>query len=149
MHPGTANWRRWHSLHSSWNRQQRKFSCAASPRLLTRQGSAGQLYFYGIAGESDTWASAGEKVRELTPTFSEQVPADGISPAHRLGSFVEKCRPIIVKFASCKTKDKILSQIDKLKGILSQSKPLATRHSRKKLYDFGKATGKQYGMRYN
>ncbi|XP_077532471.1 uncharacterized protein LOC144144851 [Haemaphysalis longicornis] len=113
------------------------------------------LIFHGIDdSHSDTWASAEEKVRELlTTTFSEQVPADGISRAHRLGSFVEKkCRPIIVKFASAKTKDRILSQRAKLKGTcitIQEDFCKATRYSRKKLHDFGKATGKQYSLRYN
>ncbi|KAH8036516.1 hypothetical protein HPB51_000783 [Rhipicephalus microplus] len=63
------------------------------------------LLFYGFDdSHSHTWASAEEKVRKLlSTTFSEQVPADGIARAHRLGSFVEnKCRPMIVKFASSK-----------------------------------------------
>lgn len=113
------------------------------------------LILYGIPDSpTETWTQSEQKVRSLlVESFSLQLPEEAISKAHRLGTFVvNKCRPIVVKFISLKIKDNILSQRSKLKGTrisLQEDLCKATRLSRKKLSEFGKASGKKYNLRYN
>lgn len=63
-----------------------------------------------------------------------------------------KTRPIIVKFLHFKTKDSVLSQRAKLKGTsisIGEDFCRETRQSRKKLTEFGKASGQAYSLRAN
>lgn len=113
------------------------------------------LIFYGIQDvRAETWGETEGKVRAiLKDRFSLELPSEGISRAHRLGSFVpNKCRPVIVKFTFFKVKETILSRRAKLKGTnisLQEDYCKGTRLSRKKLLDFGKESGHTYSLRYN
>ncbi|XP_077558141.1 uncharacterized protein LOC144173705 [Haemaphysalis longicornis] len=113
------------------------------------------LIFYGLEDTAEeSWAESEEKVRALISASLESViPEDSISRAHRLGAYVpKKCRPVIVKFCSFKITDAILSKKSKLKGTkisISEDFCKATRNSRKKLIDYGKASGQKYTIRYN
>lgn len=72
---------------------------------------------------------------------------------HRLGGFiVNKCRPVIVKFTSFKTKESVFSSQQKLKSVglsVSGDFSFATRHARRKLVEFGKSQGSPFKLRYN
>lgn len=113
------------------------------------------LIFHGIADTAaETWSDTEEKVRAiLSSSFQMQLSDDAISRAHRLGSFVtDKCRPVVVRFASFKVKDTIFSQKSKLRGTninINEDFCKATRTARKKLTDFGKASGQKYSVKYN
>lgn len=113
------------------------------------------LVFYGISDcAEETWAEAENKIRGiLSGSFKLQLSEEAITRAHRLGAFVEnKCRPIIVQFASFKTKDSIFSQKSKLRGTnisVTQDFCKATRTVRKKLLEFAKATGQPFSLKYN
>lgn len=78
---------------------------------------------------------------------------EAISRAHRLGKFSpNKCRPIIAKFASFKTKSEIFSSKAQLKTVgitVGEDFCISTRTARKKLIEFGKASGQQFSVRYN
>lgn len=82
-----------------------------------------------------------------------QISESAIARAHRLGTFARnKNRPIIVKFACFKTKDKILSQKSMLKGTrvsLSGDFCRSIRLTRKKLIEFGKASGEAFSLSFN
>lgn len=113
------------------------------------------LVFYGINDcNAETWAISEEKVRTIiSNSFGIQLPVDGISRAHRLGTFIaNKCRPVIVRFASFKTRDTIFSQKAKLRGTgisVNEDFCKATRATRKKLLDFAKASGQPFSLKYN
>lgn len=113
------------------------------------------LIFYGLAdSSSESWAQSEEKVKALLcSSLGMQLSSDSISRAHRLGAFVAtKCRPIIVKFTSFKTKDAIFSNKGKLKGTgvsISADFCKATRNCRKKLTEYGKASGQPFSLRHN
>lgn len=113
------------------------------------------LIFYGVADSaSETWSQSEVKIREILSSFlSVSIPDEGISRAHRLGSYItNKCRPIIVKFSSNKFKDSILASKKNLRtsGVsISEDFCKTTRNSRKKLLEYGKATGQQFSLRYN
>ncbi|XP_077492267.1 uncharacterized protein LOC144103419 [Amblyomma americanum] len=119
------------------------------------QSRRDNLIFYGVDDAADeTWAESERKIRRrLLSSFSLELTDEGIARAHRLGAFVQKkCRPIVVKFASFKVKDSIWAQRTKLKnsGVSMQEDFCrATRLSRKKLMDYGKASGHKYNLRYN
>ncbi|KAH6940907.1 hypothetical protein HPB50_010340 [Hyalomma asiaticum] len=53
------------------------------------------LIFFGIPdAAAETWSQSEDKVREIVSTLGVQLPTDGISRAHRLGSYAnKKCRP--------------------------------------------------------
>lgn len=68
------------------------------------------LIFYGIADAKEAWEETEEKIVNI---FREQlhplIDHNLIKRAHRLGGPYreQKCRPVIVKFANFKTKDKV------------------------------------------
>lgn len=112
------------------------------------------LIFYGIAdAAAKTWSQSEAKVRLIISNLDVQLPPDGISRAHRLGSYAtKKCRPVIVKFSTFKIKESIMTNKAKLKGTsvsLSEDFCKETRHTRKKLHEYGKSTGQQFSLRYN
>lgn len=113
------------------------------------------LIFYGVTDTAaETWSETEQKVREvLSSSFNLQLSEEAISRAHRLGSFVtDKCRPVIVRFTSFKTKDTIFFQKAKLRSTnisISEDFCKATRTARKKLIEFGKASGEQFSLKYN
>lgn len=111
--------------------------------------------FYGIADDaSETWQQSEFHIRELLSKHLKlQIPDSVISRAHRIGTFAQnRNRPIIMKFACFKTKDKILSQKAMLKGtrvFLGKDFCRSTRLTRKKLIKFGKASGPAYSLHFN
>ncbi|KAH9377096.1 hypothetical protein HPB48_019205 [Haemaphysalis longicornis] len=113
------------------------------------------LLFYGMTDcRTETWAQTETSISTfLSSTFELSVPENGIARAHRLGSFVpNKYWPIIVKFHSSKLKDSILANRKKSKNsrvTVAEDFCKETHHSRKKLIEFGKASGEQYSLRYN
>ncbi|XP_077483861.1 uncharacterized protein LOC144093959 [Amblyomma americanum] len=113
------------------------------------------LIFYGVADSwSETSTQAEQKVRSLLlDHLSMQLSEDDILRAQRLGPFVaDRCRLIVVKFAPSKVRDNILSQRSKLKGTgvsLQEDFCKAVRQARKKLFDFGKASGQPFNLLYN
>ncbi|XP_077532470.1 uncharacterized protein LOC144144846 [Haemaphysalis longicornis] len=100
------------------------------------------LLFYGIPDEREKWEECEAKVLNALAGVVDPLPSGAIERAHRLGTFSnDKCRPIIVKFASFKTKDKILGARKKLKEkdvSVSEDFCLATRQIRKKLAKYAK-----------
>lgn len=113
------------------------------------------LLFYGVDDNaSETWAETENLVLDLIKNHLKlDISHEAIVRSHRLGSFVVgKIRPIIVKFSSFKTREKILS----LKGLLKPANVSlgedfcrSTRQSRKKLLEFAKASGQQFSLRSN
>lgn len=100
------------------------------------------LLFYGIPDERENWEECEAKVLKALTGVLDPLPSGAIERAHRLGTFSNnKCRPIIVKFASFKTKDKILGSRKKLKEkdvSVSEDFCFATRQVRKKLATYAK-----------
>lgn len=119
------------------------------------QSRKDNLIFHGITDTAaETWSDTEKKVRAiLSSSIKMQLSDDAISRAHRLGSFVtDKCRPVVVRFASFKVKDTIFSQKAKLRGTNINSDEVfckATRTARKKLTDFGKASSQKYSVKCN
>lgn len=76
-----------------------------------------------------------------------------IERAHPLGRFATgKCRPVIVKFSSYKSKESVILSQQKLKAIglsVSCDFLLATRQTRRKLILFGKCLAVLFKLRYN
>lgn len=113
------------------------------------------LLFHGLPDNpNETWEDSEKKVRELLRSILKlQLSDEAISRAHRLGKFsADKCRPLIVRFSSFKTKKAILSARKELKKAdvnVSEDFCVATRASWRKLIEFGKASGEQYSVRYN
>lgn len=113
------------------------------------------LIFYGLPdGQTESWTESETKIRELlSSTLEMELPHEAIERAHRLGKFVpNKCRPVIAKFSHFKTKDSIFSSRSQLKdsGVsISEDFCMSTRNTRKKLTEFGKASGQQFFVRYN
>lgn len=113
------------------------------------------LIFYGFADEqTETWADSEKKVRDIiSSALKIELADEAISRAHRLGKFFpNKCRPIIAKFNSSKAKSEIFVAKSQLKtaGItVSEDFCISTRTARKKLIEFGKASGEQFSLRYN
>lgn len=102
------------------------------------------LIFYGIPDSEETWAMTEEKViSTLNCHLSSPLSSDAIERAHRLGTFSQgKCRPIIVKCLSYKTKDALLATHIHLKKhniTVAEDFSPATRAARKKLLDFAKS----------
>lgn len=111
------------------------------------------LLFYGVQDHpSETWAESEAHIRNLVSGhLNMALTDDAIARAHRLGAFVpNKTRPIIAKFSSFKSKENILSQKSKFKtaGVsVGEDFCRATRQSRKKLVEYGKASGQTYSLR--
>lgn len=132
-------------------------SLALTSRLseLEDRSRRDNLLFYGISdNQQETWEDSEKLICDLLSRhFQIQLKGDEIDRAHRLGPFVRnKARPIIVKFASFKTKGGILAQKAKLKGSnisIGEDFCRETRHSRKKLLEFAKASGQAYSLRFN
>ncbi|XP_037573312.1 uncharacterized protein LOC119455870 [Dermacentor silvarum] len=113
------------------------------------------LIIYGVGDSStETSSQTEQKVRSLlSDHLSVQLSEKDILQARRIGTFVDKrCRLIVVKFSSLGVRASVLSQRSKLKGTginLQEdfSKPI--RQARKKLFDFGKASGHPFNLHYN
>lgn len=116
----------------------------------------GNLIFHGVKGDSrsETWALTGSKIIEiLSRSVDPQITPESIDRAHRLGNFSEdRCRPVMVKFASYNLKDKVLSTRSALKNagtVVNEDFCLATRLARKKLLQFGTSQTATFKLRYN
>lgn len=114
------------------------------------------LIFHGVTGDSrsETWEQTGSKIIEiLSRSVDPQITSESIDRAHRLGYFSDdRCRPVIVKFASYKLKDKVLSLRSTLKNAgttVNEDFCLATRQARKKLLQFGTSQNATFKLRYN
>ncbi|XP_040069400.1 uncharacterized protein LOC115329344 [Ixodes scapularis] len=115
------------------------------------------LIFHGIDDSpSETWAQSEQKVHSLLSNVPElSISEEGITRAHRLGTFSRnKCRPVMVKLVSTKTKESILSAKAKLKTwnvSVNEDFAPATRYARKKLFDFAKSQSPNsiFKIRYN
>lgn len=74
------------------------------------------LLFHAIPDCKETWNESEARIREVLTGVIDLPSANDIERAHRLGAFRPgRHRPIIVKFANFKTKDKILCARKKLK----------------------------------
>lgn len=119
------------------------------------QSRRDNLIFFGVSDTvSETWAQTEARILSIFQTsLNVQITGDSIVRAHRLGNFTQnKCRPIIVKFASFKLRDQILLARTGLKALrisVSEDFSLATRNARKQLIEFGKANGGVFKLRYN
>nr|XP_037285107.1 uncharacterized protein LOC119178048 [Rhipicephalus microplus] len=114
------------------------------------------LFFNVPDNPSETWADSEKKVKKIVlDQMSINLVDSDIARAHRVGTLHrDKARPIIVKFANYKTKEKVLSAKTKLKGsdiTISEDFSPATRHARKILVDFAKrsAPDEKFKHRYN
>lgn len=113
------------------------------------------LLFHGFPDvPSESWSDSEKRVREvLSSTLNMQLSEESIARAHRLGKYQpNKCRSVIAKFSSFKVKDSIFAARSKLKvaGIsVSEDFCIATRTSRRKLTEYGKASGQQFSIRYD
>lgn len=113
------------------------------------------LIFHGVANSRTvTWAQTQGKIleiiclsveSEIAPKFNER--------AHRLGTFPqENCRPIIVKFASYRLKDKILNSRVSLKTggtTVNEDFRPTMQQARGQLYEFGVSQNVTFKLRYN
>ncbi|XP_040073744.1 uncharacterized protein LOC120846133 [Ixodes scapularis] len=115
------------------------------------------LIFHGIDDSpSETWAQSEQKVHSLLSNVPElSISDEGITRAHRLGTFSRnKCRSVIVKFVSSKTRESILLAKAKLKTwnvSFNEDFAPATRYTCKKLFDFAKSQSPDsiFKIRYN
>ncbi|KAH7952353.1 hypothetical protein HPB52_022027 [Rhipicephalus sanguineus] len=113
------------------------------------------LIIYGLEDiPTETWSQTEQKVRSLlSDRLSVQLSDKDIARARRIGAFVDnRCRLIVVKFASLDVRNSILSQRFKLKGTginLQEDFSKVIRQARKKLFDFGKASGRPFNLHYN
>ncbi|XP_077516847.1 uncharacterized protein LOC144127802 isoform X1 [Amblyomma americanum] len=113
------------------------------------------LLFFGVPDSlSETWDETEEKLLNLVSgCFDPVLTNDMFERTHRIGVFSDKkCRPIVVKFRSFKTKQQIPVQSTKLinkKVTVSEDYSLQTRVARKKLVQFAKDADFKYKLRYN
>lgn len=101
------------------------------------------VVIHGISDSKETWNDTEEKaLAALHSALGVEIPPSDVERAHRIGALsASKPRPIIMKFCSFKTRDKVLSARAKLKesGIsVSEDFSPATREARKKLSEFAK-----------
>lgn len=101
------------------------------------------LLFHAIPDCKETWNESEARIREVLTGVIDLLSANDIERAHRLGAFRPgRHRPIIVKFANFKTKDKILCARKKLKEkdiSVNEDFSPATRHARNQLAAFAKS----------
>lgn len=113
------------------------------------------LLFHGLPDtQNETWDESEKLVREkLLSEMDLELPSEAIARAHRLGKFSnDKCRPVIVKFTNFKIREAVFTDRSKMKnaGIkVTEDFCLSTRNARKKLFDFGQASGEKYAIRQN
>ncbi|KAH8031951.1 hypothetical protein HPB51_022271 [Rhipicephalus microplus] len=141
------------------NRQRVPEVLSVNKRLdeLEDRSRRENLIFYGIEDcDSETWAQSEEKICQiLNETLKLNLGSsdDRISRAHRLGRFVVgKSRPVIVKFASFKFRESMLQSRSSFREShvsISEDFCRATRSVRKKLFEFGRASGEKYTVKYN
>lgn len=113
------------------------------------------VVIHGIEDSKESWQDTEEKaLAALHSVLGVEVSPSEVERAHRIGTLSSsKPRPIIMKFCSFKTRDKVLSARSKLKesGIsVSEDFSPATRQARKKLSEFAKRVpgSPKYKLRY-
>lgn len=109
---------------------------------LEDQSRRNNLIFHGIPDAKEPWKETESKLNTLLADAHISLPSNAIERAHRLGTYSpNKCRPVIAKFASFKTKELILSKRKHFKESdisISEDYSSGTRIARKKLIEFGK-----------
>lgn len=82
-----------------------------------------------------------------------EIAAENIERAHRIGLYApDKKRPIVVRFASYKTKELVQSKrslLDDTDFYIRDDLSLATRTARKKLLEYGKGLNTSYKLRHD
>lgn len=112
------------------------------------------LLFCGVEGEEkETWEESEARVISL---WAEKLPVtvnpSSIERAHRMGQPKDKPRPIIVKFALFKDKQRVLSAASKLKGTkisITEHYSKNVRQEREKLIAFARERGYKIKFGYN
>ncbi|CAN8025274.1 unnamed protein product, partial [Ixodes persulcatus] len=113
------------------------------------------LIFYGIPdSENESWSASEQNVVTLCrESLGYVLEPSAVERAHRLGAYSnQRNRPIIVKFASFKTKQELLLRSPKLKNTsvsLSEDFSPKVRMERKKLLDFAKTKNLPFKLRFN
>ncbi|KAH9375047.1 hypothetical protein HPB48_018048 [Haemaphysalis longicornis] len=112
------------------------------------------LIFYGLPdSQTESWVESENKIRDVLFILGTPLSEGAIERAHRLGKFDHnKTRPIITKFSSFKIKDLVFSSRSTLKPSkvnITEDFCVATRKLRKKLTEFGSASGLPFSIRYN
>ncbi|XP_049514379.1 uncharacterized protein LOC125941357 [Dermacentor silvarum] len=113
------------------------------------------LIFYGLpdTNPKETFAQSEKLViDEIADTMKVNLESKDIERAHRLGRYSpNRHRPIIIKFASYKTKESVLSNGRKLKGTnhsVSEDFSPAVRNARKHLIAYAKSQSMPFSMRF-
>lgn len=113
------------------------------------------LLFFGVEGEEkETWDESEAKVISLcAEKLQVTVTPSSIERAHRMGKPKDdNPRPIIVKFALFKDKQRVLSAASKLKGTkisIGEDYSRNIRQEREKLIAFARERGAKIKLRYN
>lgn len=119
------------------------------------QSRRNNLVFHGLMNcPSVNWAQSEQRIlRLISDELHLDVTGDRIERAHRIGSFKpEKPSPILVKFASFKTRDLVFQSRSKLQSKLvsiSQDFSARTRHLRNRLINYGKTLNVPFTVRYD
>lgn len=134
---------------------------AATSCLLSRvdemenQSRRSNLLFYGIPDiGSESWEVSEQNILNFAKDkLGVTIVGSDIERAHRLGTFRPgRTRPIIAKFSSFKTKNKLLLSGHKLKGTsssLSEDFSITVRAARKSLLDFAKTQTNPFKLRFD
>lgn len=114
------------------------------------------IILHGIPDAQETWAQTEDKVVSLLSScIDSQISSTDIERAHRLGQFSDtRCRPVIVKLSSFKSKEKIMQSRSRLREReirVTEDFSLATRTARKKLIEFAKSQPQppSFQLKYN
>ncbi|XP_049274313.1 uncharacterized protein LOC125759499 [Rhipicephalus sanguineus] len=113
------------------------------------------LLFFGLKDSAnETWAQSEQSAIDVcSENLGVPITPKDIERAHRIGRFTPaKTRPIFVRFANWKDKDRVLSCSKNLRGYpysISEDFSPGTRLARKKLAEFAKAKNKPTKLRYN
>lgn len=113
------------------------------------------LLFFGLPdGGKETWDESEKKVIDLcAEKLRVTVSPSAIERAHQIGKVGgEKPRPVIVKFAFFKDKQRVISAASKLKGTkfsIGEDYSKIARQQRQKLLEYGKQTDAKVLVKYN
>lgn len=113
------------------------------------------LLFFGLPDEGkETWDEPEKKVIDLcAEKLRVTVSPSAIERAHQIGKVGgEKPRPVIVKFAFFKDKQRVISAASKLKGTnfsIGEDYSKIARQQRQKLLEYGKQTDAKVIVKYN
>lgn len=122
---------------------------------LESRSRRSNLIFYGFEdNESESWDISKETILDACAEYIHITMASSeIERAHRLGRFLPaKKRPIIVKFANYKAKERILSHSAGFKNSnysVSQDYSGPVRLARKKLVEHGRSLNTTFKLRFD